>query len=245
MRMMLTAALVLAALAAGCSQPGADKGAGGSACAGGAAALAVTGLCPEAALQSIAAERLAGAPALEGPAAACSWTVQETAIGDGSEAVLYRAMTCNGVTTAFEFSGGAHSAALNYAASALGHAAGEEAVRLFVSEPENPTQPLQTLIAALPPAERAKCEAHPAGIAGWPSDALVIGYNAQATRALSTSEPNAVCGAFGLNEDEMKFWLVRDGYAFFFSLGQDALDFDPNSVTVFRRGETGAWAPAS
>lgn len=243
-RMLLTGALV--AMAAGCSpQTARDRADSGAPCADASTRLPVTGLCAAEAAAAIPAERRAGGPALEGPAAGCTWTYQEVAIGDGSEAVLYRALNCGGVVTAFEYSGGAHSASLSYRASALGYPAGREAARIFVSDPANPTQVIKTLADDLPAAERARCEVQPANIDGWPRDALVIGYNAQAARTLPAKEPNAVCGDFGLNEDEMKYWLVRDGYAYFFSLGQDGLDFDPNSFTLLKKGDDGRWARAS
>jgi hypothetical protein len=121
-------------------------------------------------------------------------------------------------------------------------------VRIFTADAENPRQAMQNLIAALPAAERTRCEVQAAnidGIDGWPSDALVIGYNAQAARSLPANQPNAVCGEYGRDDDSAKYWLVRDGYAFFFNLGQDGIDFEPNSLTVFRRSPEGVWGPAS
>lgn len=171
--------------------------------------------------------------------------MQDVGIGDGSEAVVYRAMTCNGVTTAFDYAGGAHSASLSYGTSALGNPQGAEVVRIFTADAENPRQAMQNLIAALPAAERTRCEVQAANIDGWPSDALVIGYNAQAARSLPANQPNAVCGEYGRDDDSVKYWLVRDGYAFFFDLGQDGIDFEPNSLTVFRRSPEGVWGPAS
>lgn len=248
MRGLLWAAVAFAAVGSACSPPGTkseEDGQAETACANDGARFPVTGLCEGRIANYFDPERLSGGMALEGPAANCSWTFQETAIGDGGEALVYRALTCAGVTTAFDYSGGAHSASLSYRTSALGNPHGREAVRIFVSDPQDPTQVIRNLTSDLPDSERAKCEVQPAKIDGWPSDALVIGYNADAARELPTDEPNAVCGDFGLDEDQMKFWLVRDGYAFFFSLGQDGLDFDPNSLTLFRRDAEGQWAPAS
>jgi hypothetical protein len=206
--------------------------------------LAATGLCPEAAAALIPGERLAGELANEGPTAGCDWTIRDVAIAGADEAIVYRALRCNGVATAFEFAGGAHSASLAYQAAALGAPAGHEAVRIFVSDPQAPTQVIASLIDALAPAERAKCEVQPARIDGWPSDALVIGYNEAAAATLPKDEPNAVCGEFGLDEDAAQYWLVRDGFAYFFNLGQDALEFDPNSLTLVRKGADGSWTPA-
>ncbi|MGE3142508.1 MAG: hypothetical protein AB7L65_04250 [Hyphomonadaceae bacterium] len=250
MRSLFLAAWIGAALLAACSPstgaaPKAAADMAQGACPDDGARLPVTHLCLGRVANYLEPARLAPGMALEGPAAHCSWTFNETAVGDGSEAILYRAMTCDGVTTTLEYAGGAHSASLSYAASALGNEAGREVVRLFVSDPADPQAVIRYMINGLPRAERRKCEVRPAGIDGWPSDALVIAYNAQAAAALPQDQPNAVCGEYGLNEDEAAFWLVRDGYAYFFQLGQDGLDFDPNSVTLFKRAADGSWAPGS
>lgn len=240
MRVLLGVMIVCGWLGA-CSPPTTD----GTVDAGCADSLSVTGWCPSQVAEAVDPARATDGVALEGPAAQCSWTMQDVGIGDGGEAVVYRAMTCNGVTTAFEYAGGAHSASLNYRTSALGHPSGAEAVRIFTADAANSRQALESLIAALPAAERARCEVQPANIAGWPSDALVIGYNAAAARTLPTDQPNAVCGDYGRDDNAAKFWLIRDGYAFFFNLGQDGVDFEPNSFTVFRRNPEGVWGPAS
>ena len=240
MRIFLSLVIACLALAA-CSPRAANE----TADAGCTDSLAVTGWCPSRVAEAIDPARMAQGIAAEGPAANCTWTTQDVAIGDGNEAVVYRAMTCNGTTTAFDYAGGAHSASLNYRASALGHPQGAEAMRIFTAEAANPHQAMESIIAALPAAERARCEVQPAHVDGWPSDALVIGYNAEAARSLPMSHRNAVCGEYGREDDSMRFWLVRDGYAFFFNLCQDGVDFEPNSVTLFRRSPEGAWAPAS
>lgn len=243
MRVLLSVAVACAAMisVAACTPAATDEAAD----AGCADSLAVTGWCPSAVTEAIDAARQTESVALEGPAANCTWATRDVAIGDGSEAIVYRAMTCNGVTTTFEYSGGAHSASLNYATSAMGHEPGAEAVRIFTSDPQNPNAALQTIIDALPAAERAKCEVQPANVPGWPADALVIGYNAEAARGLSADEPHALCGEFGRDDDSVKYWQIRDGYAYFFNLGQDGIDFEPNSLSVFRRSADGVWSPAS
>ncbi|MBL8552446.1 MAG: hypothetical protein JNJ73_20840 [Hyphomonadaceae bacterium] len=247
MRQYVFAAFAAALAACAPSAPtGAKSEAASSTCPDDGARLAVTGICVGRASNYYDADVLARSQALEGPAAGCSWTFNETAIADGSEAILYRAMTCNGVTTKLAYAGGAHSASLSYEASALAGAAvaGQERVRIFVSDPADPQKVIRDLIEAAPAAERAKCEVQPANIEGWPRDALVIGYKAADAARLPKNEPNAVCGEFGLDEDQMKYWLVRQGFAYFFALGQDGLDFDPNTFLLFRRGADGTWAPA-
>jgi hypothetical protein len=171
----------------------------------------------------------------------CSWTFNQTMMGDGTEALLYRAMSCKGVTTALEFAGGARSAALTIKDSAFGFTPGQEVVRIFTSDPADPQNNIQSLIDGLPAAEKAKCEVQPAP-AQFPAGALVIGYKPAHAAKLPKDEPNAVCGDFGLDEGSQRYWLVRDGYAFFFDLGQEELDWDPASLTVIRKGADGAWA---
>jgi hypothetical protein len=182
-------------------------------------------------------------PPIPATAKGCEWAFNETVMGDGSEAILYRALTCNGVATKLDYAGGAHSATLSYAASALsGDAAkAREVVQVFVSDPADPQAVIKYTLNELPKAEQAKCEVHPANIEGWPKDALVVGYNAAAATKLSDREPNAVCGKYGQNEDEMSFWLIRQGYAYFFLLGQDARDIDPGSFNLIKKNEGGGW----
>jgi len=240
MRIFLSLVIACSALAA-CSPPATDV----TADAGCADSLTVTGWCPRLVAEAVDPARMAEGIALEGPAANCNWTMQDVGIGDGSEAVVYRAMSCSGVTTTFDYAGGAHSASLSYRTSALGNPQGREAARIFTADAANPRQAMQSLIDALPSAERAKCEIQPANVDGWPADALVIGYNAQAASTLPADQPNAVCGEFGRDDDQVKYWLIRDGNAFFFSLGQDGVDFEPNSFTIFRRSPEGVWGPAS
>ena len=102
---------------------------------------------------------------------------------------------------------------------------------------------MELRIAELPPAERAKCVIKPANIQGWPKDALWITYNDDAAKSLSKGEVNSVCGEYGMDEDSQRFWLLRQGYAFFFDLGQEQSDIDPESFLVFAKGADGNWGP--
>jgi hypothetical protein len=165
----------------------------------------------------------------------CSWSVNETKL-PGDEALLYRAAACNGVKTKLAFAGGAHSASISYETSALGGdaAKGRELIRLFGVDPD-PQGALKAAIAELPADERAVCGIEPAGIDGWPKDALVIRPNA-AARATAQDGPLPACGPFGVDEDAATYWRIRQGYAWYFNLPQDQLDFDPASITVISQG---------
>lgn len=208
-----------------------------NACADGGARLAVTGLCQEEALALLPLDPNARSPELEG----CTWGVGETEL-PLDEALLYRTATCNGVTTKLGFAGGAQSAEISYETSALSgpDAAGEVFVRLFGTDPD-PQGALTAAIAELPAAERRTCEIRAAGIEGWPADALVIAPTAAARARMPQNEPIAACGPFGLNEDEANFWRVRQGYAAFYTLGQEQLDFDAHTMQFVVRGEDGRW----
>lgn len=179
--------------------------------------------------------------------AGCSWTMQETAfpLPDGEGVLLFRALSCKGVTTQLEFHGGAHSAALGYVASALypeAVKANAEPVRIFGSPDQDPRAAIEALKVGIEnKAERASCVLEPAGIDGWPDDALVIRPNAKARAKAPKHEPLAACGEFGVDEDSQTFWRIFQGYAWYFFLGQDTMDIDPSSFTLLRKGPDGSW----
>lgn len=208
--------------------------------------LAVTGICAGRAVNYV--DPAIGL-ATETPDG-CTWSFTETPLPNGEEAIVYRVLTCKGVTTAFEFGAGAHSAALTYTASALfgGQVVGDEPiepVRIFLVDPADPQKVIRDLVENAPEAERAKCSVQAANVAGWPSDALVIQFS-QADRAkLPTDEPVSMCGPYGRDEGAAAFWRIFGGYAWFFTLGQDTPDFDPGSFMLFRKGADGVWSPAA
>jgi hypothetical protein len=181
--------------------------------------------------------------------AGCDWTMQETSFYDPDveQVLLFRALKCNGVTTQLERAGGAHSASLDYVASALYPAAAggdHSPVRIFGDGVRDGRGVIGELSEAIPAAERATCEIQPAGNDHWPEDALVIAPNAAARARLPHDEPIAACGPYGLDEDSQTFWRVFQGYAWFFELGQDTMDIDPASFLLMRKGADGTWAPA-
>ena len=174
----------------------------------------------------------------------CEWTMQETAfpdVGSGAqEVVLYRALSCNSVTTKLDFSGGAQSASMNYETSALGHSSEEEAVRIFGDGVSDPVSRIEYIASAYR-ADGEDCEVQPAG-PQFPAGALVIGPSPEARAKLPQDEPVTACGEFGIDEDAMAFWLLRGGYAWHFHLGQDIPEIDPASFTLLRRDAEGNWS---
>lgn len=237
--MRLIAATILALTMAACGpQPARTVDPSqGSACPDDGPRLPDTGICLSRA--SAYLDPAEGTQAQELPAG-CTWTTNETLL-PADEALLYRAASCNGVTTKLAFAGGAHSASISYETSALGAPKGEEVIKLFGVDPD-PQGALKAAIAELPAAERAICGIEPAGVDFWPKDALVIRPNAKARAKLPQDEPLAACGPLGVDEDSATYWRVRQGFAWYFNLGQDALDFDPASITVVAKQPDGSWA---
>jgi hypothetical protein len=245
MRTFVTTAALLLAAACGPQAPAAktEAPAAATGCADDGPRFPVTDICVGRAANYIDPERLASAPPdLGTDGAACDWTVNQTVLA-GDEAVLYRALRCDGKTATLEFAGGAQSASLTLATAARG-APGAELVRIFTSDPADPQAAIRALIADAPAAERGKCEVQPAGRDDWPKDALVIGYKPKFQGELSRTEIDSVCGRYGLDEGAQAYWLLRNGYAWFVTLGNDTPQIDANSITLLRKGADGDWAAA-
>ncbi len=191
-----------------------------------------TGLCQRTAADLI--QRAPGASEIAYPEG-CTAAVNETMM-IGDEALVYGAQRCGEAVTKLEFAAGAQTAEISLQ--------GYEGVviRLFGVDPD-PQGALKAAIADLPEAARATCEIRPAGIEGWPADALVIAPTAAARAKLPKDEPVAACGPFGLDEDSRSYWRIRQGQAWFFDLGQDDPGFDAPSVTIIAKDASGAWAP--
>ncbi|HWA23104.1 MAG TPA: hypothetical protein VG735_11970 [Caulobacterales bacterium] len=200
--------------------------------------LPETGVCQGRAWAYLDDFKGAREPSLPG---GCTWSVNETML-PGDEALLYRAASCKGVTTKLAYAGGAHSASISYETSAVfgNSVKGQEVIRLFGTDPD-PQGALKEQLAALPKAEREKCEIHPAGIDTWPSDALVIGPTKAARAKMPKDEPISACGPLGLDEDSQTFWRIKQGFAWFFQLGQEETDFDPATITVIAKNAEGGW----
>lgn len=173
----------------------------------------------------------------------CDWTYTEMPFPTNDEALIYRSLTCKGVTTTLEFHGGARSVELGYKTSALFEVPADaiDPVRFFVADPADPQKAIRDLFEGIPADERPKCEIRRINLEGWPADALAIAYSDAERARLPTDEPIAMCGEFGRDEDSASYWRVFGGYAWFFSMGQDAQDFDPGSFMIFRKDAAGAW----
>ncbi len=226
------------ALCAACN-PGTENEA--IACADGGAVLPVSGLC-----QAEAQALIQMAPGSEAESfpAGCEAVVNETEL-PANQVLLYRAARCDGRTTTLAFAGGAHSASISVAQSGLpGDPTQDlEVIRLFGVDPD-PRGALRAEIAALPAAERAMCEIRPAGVEGWPSDALVIAPTIVSRARMPHDEPISACGPLGLDEDSVSYWRLSQGFAWHFDLGQESRGFDPASVTVIERDAAEAWRAA-
>ncbi|MGE0827795.1 MAG: hypothetical protein AB7O04_00390 [Hyphomonadaceae bacterium] len=232
------------ALLAGCgptaqqSTSGASETAGG-ACADGGARLAGTGLCQSEANALLGRDPDVRTPELED----CTWSVKELML-PGDEALLYRAAACGGVETTLAYAGGARRAEISYESSAVYGAAasGRVVIALYGTDPD-PQGALKAAIAELPAGDRAACEIVPAQREGWPTDALLIAPNAAARARLPAGQPVIACGPLGINETELSYWRVRQGFAWFFDLGDRDPDFDAGNMGVFTRSDDGAWRP--
>lgn len=231
--------LIIGALLAlaGCGDgpaPTAPEATAPSACTDGAARFEGTGLCPAEAAALLVIDPDVRTPELPD----CTWALKELLL-PGDEALLYHAATCNGVTTELAFAGGAKSAEIRYARSAaFGEAAGERVlIRLFGTDPD----PQGALKAAMAEAPGQGCEIRPLGYEGWPADALAIAPSAEARAKLPADQPVIACGPLGLDETQVRYWRVRQGYAWFFDLGAAELDFDAGNLAVIVKGADGAW----
>jgi hypothetical protein len=198
----------------------------------------------------------------------CAYVINETMTPDPDEAILYNALSCKGKTTQLEFSAGARSASLSWGVSGFfdnvptAGEEGSERVRIFtLAEVADPKAMILDMAKATakeekaPAAEIAACELRPAG-ENFPADAFVVDVNDAYKKANKLGEYDkgpeddpgtgvyGACGPYGVT-DSVRFWMIRDGYAWFVDQGQDLPDFDATSLTVFRKGVDGAWAPAS
>jgi hypothetical protein len=172
----------------------------------------------------------------------------------GDEAILFNTMTCNGKATKLDFAGGARSAALTVAQSAVfdGDQGNREVVRIFrTAEVADPKKMILDMARGTTTnkAEAAACAVRAvsrteAAEKSFPDDALVVDVSDAYKRAkqLNDQDSYAVCGDWGLDTGAQVFWLIRGGYAMFVDLGQDLPDFDPSTLTVVRKGPDGAWS---
>lgn len=233
---LILAACAAVVLCAACNQNTASSGAGS--CPDDGAPLPGTGLCQHSAAALI--ERADGARE-EQYGENCTSVINEVML-PADQALLYGAAQCGERETQLAFAGGAHSAEISIQQSALyeGPTNDPVVIRLFGVDPD-PRGALNQAIAELPPAQRATCEIRSAGVEGWPSDALVIAPTAAERARLPQDEPVAVCGPMGYDEDSISYWRVRQGFAWFYALGQESQGFDAASVTLIQKQPDGSW----
>ncbi len=208
------------------------------ACADGGPRLEATGLCQAEADALIGADPNVRTPELEG----CTWSVKEVAVAD--EVILYRAAACNGVDTRLDFAGGARRAELSYASSAVygESGTGRVVVALYGVDPD-PQGALKAAIAEAPAADRGACQIVAAEREGWPADALILAPSAAEQEKRFKGRPVVACGPLGVDETKVSYWRVRQGFAWFFDLGDRESDIDAGNMLVVTRGADGTWRP--
>lgn len=238
-RQFCLCALVLgfAAVGAGCGKTEAPKpvaavnplGEGG--CAG--LKLKQSGICEE---EGKSLLQFAPGPRPKAPSG-CEWALAETELA-GGDYLLYLAAKCGGKMRQLEYSGGAHKAELKYGEN------GPAVVSIYGMEPGEGNAAVLRHARELikNKAEAAKCAVRPAGVDGWPGDALVVDVSAAEAAKARKDEPRSACGPLGLNEDAQMFWRTFQTFAWYFDLGQDEFEIDPGSLTMVVQQEGGKWS---
>jgi hypothetical protein len=204
--------------------------------------LGKTGLCPDRAKSLMRAD-IGTRPA---PPNGCTWVANELEM-PGDEVLLYLSADCKGNKMTFDYAGGARKAELSYATSALGGDAlkGHKLVEIYSAESDGKTAILEnTRFLMKNRAEAAKCEVRPDRGNSLAPDALVVDVSAEDSAA-DKNLLRSACGPMGLKEGSQQFWRAFGGFAWFFSLGQEELEFDPGSLTLVRKDEKGAWVRVS
>lgn len=242
------AAMMLMACGNNGNESGAPSGQGEAvadsraSCPDDGARLPITGIC---AGRAVAYLNVADGDAPQAPEG-CRWAVQETRFGE--DVLLYRAAQCDGRNTRLAYVAGAQLAELIYDSAAYGDPdnvmKGQVVVRVTSADATDKTAALLRVVrdAIDNPGEKAGCSVRNARIDGWPRDALVVDVSAAEADKAPKDEPRSACGPYGLNEDEASYWRVFQGYSWFFQLGQDALQIDPGSFTLMRKGPDGQWS---
>lgn len=201
--------------------------------------LALTGLCQGRAVAYLQGDRAVSPQAPDG----CAWQVAETELA-GGDVLLYRGLQCGKKATRIEYGGGAERAELQLVESAMdGKLPEPRPVAWFYVADGDPaaavTQRARSLIED--PKEAARCNARPARVPEWPSDAMVVDTDPKGSTSADGS-PVAVCGDGGYFDEATRYWRVSQGYAWLFDFGQDLVEIDPASLTIVARSdEDGQW----
>jgi hypothetical protein len=183
----------------------------------------------------------------------CDWVPNDASFGDGSEAIVYMAVRCEGRVTQLEVRGGAQSATIGHVTSGLFEGevpADQEVARVFtVDEGTDGKARILDLAreATEDKKEAAGCEVRDGKPDGYPDGSLVVDISAayrKANKIAPTPEgeqPESYCGPLGFSGDSTRYWRVHGGFAWLFDLGQDTPDFDAASMILMRKEATGAW----
>lgn len=216
---------------------GADKTADAG-CADDGERLKLTGLCKGRAVNYMNMDASASPEAADG----CEWQVMEAAL-PADEVLLYRGLVCGTKTAELEVAAGAERAELKLVKSAMSDEMPEPFTIGYMYTAEGDpaqaiTQRARSVIEDL--AEAAKCNARPAGIEGWPKDAMVVDTDPKGSTS-ADGDPVAVCGDLGYFDEGFRFWRAAQGYAWFFDFGQDYAEIDPGSLTIVAKDAEGTW----
>ncbi|MFM7404096.1 MAG: hypothetical protein ACKO1N_08400 [Erythrobacter sp.] len=174
----------------------------------------------------------------------CQWQVGEAEMPAG-EYLLYHGLKCGERETKLSFSAGARRAVIELTGSAFGdsEALPTELISVYVAEGDPKAAVLMRAGEDQEDAVKG-CVVLDAKDPGLPSDALLVDNPTEAATAKLEDGPRTACGTMGLDEDSMAFWRVFQGYAWYYNLGQDALEIDPSSLTVLRKDDAGNWEAA-
>lgn len=149
----------------------------------------------------------------------CHWEMTEVPFV--MDAMLFRALNCEGTVTALDYAGGAHAAELSYLRSAYGREAAEGTIAVRVATWWDSED--WRLLETIPEESRDACEILPAG-PGYPASAKVI--------AAKPGAEGADCGRFVRGGETDNFWIVREEYVYAFTLPEGPRDLDPASFVV-------------
>lgn len=199
-------------------------------CRNGGDRLPESGMCKDAAINTLNLGS-GDAPILPD---GCSWQIQESRMA--MDILLYMAASCDGKTSKLAIGVGAQQVEMTLEESALGLPTDDDqtpVIRVITSDPDAPYANLEyfTKAAVDDPAEAANCVARPAGLDGWPEDAIVV--DIKNPPAEDEDGPRSACGPYGFAGDNTQYWRVFNDFAWFFDLGQDAYqDIDVRSLTL-------------
>ncbi|MGH2343356.1 hypothetical protein ACRC7T_17970 [Segnochrobactraceae bacterium EtOH-i3] len=179
------------------------------------------------------------------PDKACSWDLQEAALPDDS-VLLFRVLSCKGVTSHLDLAGGAHYAQLIPDRSAIdaaydGTGKVTDAKPLAWITPIDPANVQRDLVRAS--AEGLNASVRKKYKCRLTRSKAYDGYVYGADPATLPDEPTpAVCGPFSEGDGVTRFWRVFGDYAILFDLpGEAYQEFDPVSMVLLHKNDAGNW----